>query len=75
MIKMIDSNDVAAGLIGTLIVILSFLLAIALVIGCAYIIEWLIGLLNITIDHTMYWTGVVLIILFSAFCKSSSKKE
>lgn len=72
---MIDGSDIAAGLIGILIIILGFLLVVILVIGCAYIIEWLISLLNITIDRTLYWTGVVLIILFSEFCKPSLKKE
>ena len=71
----IDGSSVATGIIAVIIILAGFALIISLVIICALIVEWLFGLLNINIDHMIYWTGTALIILFATFCKPSSKKE
>ena len=71
----IDGSIIATGIVAVILILAGFILIVSLVFACAFIIEWLFDLLNINIDHVIYWTGVALIILFATFCKSSSKKE
>ena len=70
-----DAEEFGIGALAIVLAGVMFILSIAIIIACAMLIEWIIGLLDIQIDKTLYWTGVGLIILFGTFCKSSSKKD
>lgn len=54
-----------------------FMLALYLivVIASAYAVEWVMSWLSISIDRTLYWTGVAVLILFCAFGKTKVDKN
>lgn len=76
---MMDKDDVIEyTLIASIAVAMAafyLVLYLTVILACAWGVELVIGLFDLDIDRTLYWTCVAVLILFCAFGKTRVNKD
>ena len=76
--KILMNDDIIetifVAIIGLIMAAIYLVLYLAVIIACAWGIELVLDLFDLSIDRTLYWTCVGVLILFCAFGKSKVKE-